>query len=197
MPGRSDIWGSINTLFEIGLEIYKLTHENHGKETANAAVKNAAKDTAVEKMTDGVLLISNEKEILIAVNKETANQLSDAARAMGTEKGEYLIYAGAAAAIPLYELSRTNSGVRDFIVSEESLRATLCGNYPEYVKTHNMSAPPDEQIEDADAPPYLFLQKQLDNEADSTRSAVADYQQAQSQESENDFERLPYEELEL
>ena len=107
------------------------------------------------------------------------------------------VYTGAAAAIPLYELSRTNEGVRDYIVSEESLRATLCGNYPEYVKTHNMSAPPGERIEDADAPPCLFLQKQLDNEADKTRSEVADFQQARAHESEHGFERLPYEELEL
>ena len=48
MPGQSDIWGSINTLFEIGLEIYRLTHED---ENASAAANNAAKDTAVESVS--------------------------------------------------------------------------------------------------------------------------------------------------
>jgi hypothetical protein len=189
LSGRNDLWGSVNTLLEIGIEIYRLMHEN-------GSMKGSEKNTSVEKMMDGVLLMSNEKEILIAVSKETANQLSDAARTMGTEKGEYLCFIGAATAIPLFEFSRTNDSVRDYIVSEESLRATLCGNYPEYVKTHNMNAPPGEQIKDADAPPYLFLQKQLDNEADKTRLEVAEYQQTHSHET-NNFERLPHEELEL
>ena len=190
---NESIWGSINTCFEIGLEIFRLMAEN-------GETKAEAKGTEVEKIADGILLISNDKEILIAVKKDMASQaLSETAldEKYGQEKNGYIVFSGAATAIPLYELSQVNSGVRDYIVSEESLRATLCGNYPEYVKTHNMSAPPDEQIEDADAPLYLFLQKQLDNEADSTRSAVSDYQQAQAQESENDFERLPFEELEL
>jgi len=191
MARNESIWGSINTCFEIGLEICRLMEEN-------GETKAEAKGTEVEKIADGVLLISNDKEILIAVKQGSADKdLSELAAEYGQDKNGYTVFSGAATAIPLYELSRTNSSVRDYIVSDESLRATLCGNYPEYVKTHNMTAPPDEQIEDADAPPYLFLQKQLDNEADSTRSEVADYQQAQSQESENDFERLPYEELEL
>jgi hypothetical protein len=127
-----------------------------------------------EKITDGVLLMSNSKEILLAVKMDaTSLALSNAAMAYGTEKNGYLCYNGAAAAIPLYELSRVDADVRDYIVNEESLRATLCGNYPEYVKSHNRTAPPDARIEDADAPPCLFLQKQLDIIADETRSEVA------------------------
>jgi hypothetical protein len=133
MPGGSDIWGNVNTLFEIGIEIYRLMHEND-------SAKGADKSTEVEQMADGVLLMANDKEILIAVSKETASQLSDTARAMGTEKGGYICYNGAAAAIPLFELSQNNESVRDYIVSDESLRATLCGSYPEYVKSHNMNA---------------------------------------------------------
>ena len=131
----------------------------------------------VEKIADGVLLMSGDKDFLIAVSKYTANQeLSNAAVSYGKENKGFLIYNGAMSAIPLYELSRSNDSVRGFIISEDSLRATLCGNYPEYVKSYNMTAPPETQIKDTDAPPYLFLQKQLDFAADETQSEVADFQ---------------------
>jgi hypothetical protein len=78
-------------------------------------------------------------------------------------------------------LSRVNDHVRHYIVNEESLRATLCGNYPEYVKTHNMAAPPETHIKDADAPLYLFLQKQLDHAADAIRGEVNAFQEAHNQ----------------
>ena len=168
------VWGNVNTCVEIGFEILELM-------TAKGQVKDRDKDTEVEKIADGVFLMSNDKEVLIAVSKDTAEQaLSDTAVSdlYCSEKDGYLIYKDAATVIPLFELARNNDSVRDFIISEESLRATLCGNYPEYVKTHNMNVPPGERIEDADAPPYLFLQKQLDNAADETRSEVSEHQAA-------------------
>ena len=180
------VWGNVNTCVEIGFEILGLM-------TANGQTKGRDKDTEVEKIADGVLLMSNDKEILIAVNKDTTDQaLSDTAVSdlYCSEKDGYLIYSGAAAAIPLFELSKNNAGVRDFIVSEESLRATLCGNYPEYVKTHNMNASPENQIKDADAPTCLFLQKQLDNAADETRSQVAEYQAAHNHEADRGHGRF-------
>jgi hypothetical protein len=100
--------------------------------------------------------------VLLAVSGEKAAfPLSDTARGYGEKKGDYLCHPGVLSVIPLYELARVNEDVRERIVSEESLRATLCGNYPEYVKTHNMISPPGAWIEDADAPPYLFLQSSL------------------------------------
>ena len=56
-----------------------------------------------------------------------------------------------------------------------------------------MTAPPGDGIADADAPPYLFLQKQLDNEADSTRNEVSEFQEAQSREEVTD--RREYEDV--
>lgn len=163
-------WSSINTLFETGIEIFKLMAET-------GASKSEAKGTEVTKLTNGAILVSNDKDVQISIDKSAAKELmSEAAIALGHTKGWFLCYHGAAAAIPLYELSRNNAEIRDLIVSEESLRATLCGNYPEYVKTHNMNSPPEAQIKDADAPPYLFLQKQLDIAADETRSEVSDFQ---------------------
>jgi hypothetical protein len=163
-------WSNVNTCFEIGLEVLRMM-------TATGATKGESKGTEVEKLTDGAILVSNKDEILIAIDKSAAEELlSEEAIKHAHTKGWFLCFPGAAMAIPMYELSRNNPDIRDLIVSEESLRATLCGNYPEYVKTHNMNVPPGEPIEDADAPPYLFLQKQLDNAADETRSQVADYQ---------------------
>lgn len=175
---NESVWGNLNTCFEIGLEIYRLM-----KQSGNT--KGASKDAEVVEITDGVLLISNEKETLLAVSRDTAYQsLSETAVFYGMEKNGYICYPGALSAIPLYEMSRINDSVREYIVSEDSLRATLCGNYPEYVKTHNMTAPPDTRIEDADAPPYLFLQKQLDRAADGIRNEVSAFQAAQAYESE-------------
>ncbi|MDR1536850.1 MAG: hypothetical protein LBU32_02435 [Clostridiales bacterium] len=98
--------------------------------------------------------MSNGKEVHIAVSKDAASRaLPDAAvlPANCEEKGGRLIYSGVAAVIPLFELSKANAAVRNYIVSEESLRATLCGNCPEYVKSRNMSAPPENRITDAAA----------------------------------------------
>lgn len=175
------LWGNVNTCVEIGFEIYRLMLKS-------GASDGFWRDAEVKKIADGVLLMSNDKEILLAVSKDTASQaLSDTAVSYGVEKDGHIIYSGAMTAIPLYELSKTNDAVRDYIVNEESLRATLCGNYPEYVKTHNMAALPEAQIEDTDAPPYLFLQKQLDNAADKTRSEVAEYQAARNYEADRGY----------
>jgi len=179
MPSHNNesLWGNVNTCFEIGIEIAKLMEKN-GKD------KGVSGDSKVEKITDGVLLMSDDKSVLLAVDKiVAADVLSEKAQEYGKEKGEYLCYDSTAAAVPLYELSQKNDNVRDFIVSEESLRATLCGNYPEYVKTHNMAAASETQIKDPDAPLYMFLQKQLDFAADSTRAEVAEYQVAHAHES--------------
>ena len=168
------LWSNVNTCFEIGIEVCRLLEET-------GETKGSAKGVETEKIADGVLLMSDNEDVLIAVKEETAKQaLSEAAAGYGQEKDGYIVFSGAATAIPLFELARVNAGVRDYIVSEESLRATLCGNFPEYVKTHNMTAPPGEQIEDADAPPYLFLQKQLDNAADETRAEVHDFQESRA-----------------
>lgn len=155
--------------------------------------KGSAKDTEVEKLADGVILMANDKEILIAVSEETANTaLSDAARSnlYCEEKNGHTVYSGAATAIPLYELSKTNPSIREYIISEESLRATLCDNFPEYVKTYNTTVPSEEQIKNADAPPNLFLQKQLDQEADKTRLEVAEFQLEQSATQDETFEDI-------
>ena len=209
MPSRS-IWSNINTCFEIGLEILRLMEEeqrkgNQSEKDGISAKKGTLKGTTIERLSDGVLLMSNDKEILLAVSEDLAqgtlleqdalseqralseqakppkhSSLSETAISYGDEKDGYLRYSWAAIAIPLYELSKTNAAIRDYIISEESLRATLCSNYPQYVKTHNMTAPPGEQIEDADAPPCLFLQKQLDQAADDTHAEVAEHEMEQA-----------------
>lgn len=172
-------WSNINTCFEIGLEVFRLMAQT-------GAEKGEAKGTEVEKLTDGAILVSNENEILIAIDKSAAQELlSEAAISLGHTKGWFLCYPGEAVAVPLFELSKTNDAIRDYIVSDASLRATLCGNFPEYVKTYNMlSESPNDLIHDTDAPPNLFLQKQLDNAADSTRIEVAEFQHSHANESD-------------
>jgi hypothetical protein len=74
MPGR-DLWGNVNTLFEIGIEVYRLMHEN-------SSAKGADKNTSVEKIANGVLLMSDDKNVIIAVSKDATSQLSETARAI-------------------------------------------------------------------------------------------------------------------
>ena len=149
--------------------------------------KAAAKGTEVERLTNGAILVSNENEILIAIDKTEAKELlSEEAIKLAHTKGWFLCFPGALTTIPLYELSRNNAEIRDLIVSEESLRATLCGNFPEYVKTHNMNNPIENHIKDADAPLNLFLQKHLDNAAGKTRSEIAEFQHSRTRESAAD-----------
>lgn len=170
MPREESLWSSINTLFETGLELLRLMNEN-------SVSKGAWGEAAAEKLAEGVLLVADDKNVMLAIDKSAAQEmLSEEAIKLGQAKGWFLCYPNAASAVPIFELSKSNGKARDCIVSDESLRATLCGNYPEYVKTHNMSTPPEEHIKDADAPPYLFLQKQLDNASFETLAQVAEYQ---------------------
>ena len=104
---NKSIWSSVNTCVEIGFEILRFM-------AANGKAKGAGKGTEVETIADGILLMSNDKEALIAVSRDTASQsLSDTAVSYGEEKDGYLIYNGAMAAIPPFELSRINDGVRE------------------------------------------------------------------------------------
>ena len=173
----ASIWSDINTLFEIGIEIFRLMSET-------SATKGEAKGVEVEKLTNGAILVTNDKNIQIAIDKSAAKELlSEEAIKHGHNKGGwFLCFHGAAAAIPLYELSRNNAEIRNLIVSEESLRTTLCGSFPEYVKTYNANAAPENHIKNADAPPHLFLQKQLDNAADKTRIEVNTFQESHARE---------------
>ena len=178
---NQSLWTNANTLFEIGLEIYRLMQKDGDP-------KRKSGDVSVEKITGGAVLMSDSKEILLVINREEKEKmLSSTVISYGKEKDGYLIYHGAKAAIPLFELSKTSESVRDYIISEESLRATLCGNFPDYVKAYNAIAPPGARIEDADAPAGLFLQKQLDIEAYKTRFEVADFQEAYEASHEADI----------
>jgi hypothetical protein len=95
MPNR-DIWGNINTLFEIGVEIYRLMHQSGN-------TKGESNDTAVEKIADGVLLMTDDKNVIIAVSKDAANQsLSETAREIGVPKGDYLSYTDPSTVIPIF-----------------------------------------------------------------------------------------------
>jgi hypothetical protein len=142
----------------------------------------------VEKLMDGAILVTNDNDILIAIDNSVAKEkLSEEAISHGHTKGCFLCYSGVAVAIPLFELSKFHESVLDFIVSEESLRATLCVNFPEYVNAHNMNALPGEQIEGEDSPPNLFLQKQLDNAANGTRLEVAEFLHTHENESDRGY----------
>lgn len=136
-----------------------------------------------------IWMMSNADSFILAIRKDVADQeLSSMAHQYGYEKDGHLYFDSGAVAIPLSELSNTwlNTYIKHYIISEESLRATLCTNFPEYVKAYNATVTPNDHITSADAPINLFLQKQLDLAADETRSQVAEYQIAHSRESTQD-----------
>lgn len=141
----------------------------------------------LEQVANGVLLISDANSAFLAVHKTLASyELSTVAEEFGKSKDDdYLYYDTTTAAIPLFELSQTNESVKDFVISHESLRATLCNNFSTYVTVYNSEYAHDKPIENADAPTYMFLQKQLDLAAQQDNS----YESEQPPELEDELER--------
>ena len=142
---------------------------------------------SLEQIANGVLLISDANCAFLAVHKTLANyELSLIAEEFGRKKDDdYLYYDTTTAAIPLFELSQTNEVVKDIVISDESLRATLCNNFNTYVTVYNSEFAKDKPIENADAPTCMFLQKQLDFAAQQDNS----YDTEQSPELEDELER--------
>jgi hypothetical protein len=67
MPAGNDTWGNLNTLLEIGIELYRMTRQTN-------SVEGVSKDVAVEQMAEGVLLIADDQDVLIAVCKGAAKK---------------------------------------------------------------------------------------------------------------------------
>ncbi|MDR2559195.1 MAG: hypothetical protein LBC86_06600 [Oscillospiraceae bacterium] len=119
----------------------------------------------INELLNGVSILNGED---VYVHKEyIRGNLSEAGLKLGKSNGDYIVFTGTLAAIPLFELAKTNEAVKNVIVSEESLRATLCEDYPEYIKNYNKSALPCAKINNADAPPNMFMQKHLDEAAEN------------------------------
>lgn len=257
---HESIWGSINTCFEIGLEVYKILGKggdgiaiptdkakellsekalaqgtekdgfiyfespNKSMVAAYELIKNEKitdkefveemgglksieedgplivpeyfgefafpaihENESLEQIANGILLIYDDNTISLAIHKTLANyELSEIATLIGqTKDDDYLYYKDSVtASVPIFELSQTNETVKDYIISDESLRATLCNNIPTYVKIYNSEYAHDKPIENADAPTCMFLQKQLDLAAQQDNS----YDAGLSQDTESEFE---------
>jgi len=128
------------------------------RETIECEEKKTAKE-----LVKGLWLVDGNG---FRVNKAYAHDnLSQAAIELAEDGDTYIYYENSFAAIPLFELSKKEEAVKNVIVSEESLRATLCSDFPEYVKEYNKSALPGAKINNADVPLNMFMQKHLDEVA--------------------------------
>lgn len=128
--------------------------------------KQADSADQLHQVRNGIYLIHSGKEDYFAVHEAVAdNFMSDVAEAFGKKNGEYLYYDLTTAAVPLYELRQIYEEVNDLIVSEDSLLATLNTNFKSYISYYNELVQEEAKIPPVEAPTGLFLQKQLDREA--------------------------------
>lgn len=137
-----------------------------------APPKQAANNAdQLHQVRNGIYLIHSDGEDYFAVHESVAdNFMSDMSEAFGRKDGEYFYYDLTAAAIPLFELRQIYEEVDGLIVSEDSLLATLNANFKSYISYYNELVQEEAKIPPVEAPTGLFLQKQLDREAQGLES---------------------------
>ncbi|MBD5480355.1 MAG: hypothetical protein HDR14_13905 [Lachnospiraceae bacterium] len=125
---------------------------------------------------NGIYLVEGEP-VGIAVQEQVAEYFMTVyACEFGRHEGGYLYYDSASSAIPLYELQQVFPEVKKMIVSEESLYATLCQQYPVYREWYNQLVEEGDQIPHTDTPVCLFLKEQLEVEKKRQEQAVGEGQ---------------------
>lgn len=131
-----------------------------------APPKQASSTDQLQSVRNGIYLVHSGGEDYFAVHESVAdNFMSDMSEAFGRRDGEYIYYDLTTAAIPLFELRQIYEEVDNLIVSEDSLLATLNTNFKSYISYYNELVQEEAKIPPVEAPTGLFLQKQLDKEA--------------------------------
>lgn len=119
-----------------------------------------------ERIRNGIYFVHSDGEDYFAVHETIAdNFMSDMAEVFGRKQGEYLYYDLNTAVVPLFELRQVYEEVDNLIVSDDSLIATLNKNFSAYITYYNELMQEEAKIPPVEAPIYLYLQKQLDREA--------------------------------
>lgn len=99
-----------------------------------------------------------------------------------------------AGAIALHELKTVFPECKEWIISEESLNATICQCYPTYRTDYNAIVSEQEQIPDVKAPINLFLQEQLDQEKPQMQNTEQEEKLQEFEENMTQEESQGYEE---
>lgn len=99
-----------------------------------------------------------------------------------------------AGAIALHELKTVFPECKEWIISEESLNATICQCYPTYRTDYNAIVSEQEQIPDVKAPINLFLQEQLDQEKSQMQNTEQEEKLQEFEENMTQEESQGYEE---
>jgi len=199
---HESIWGSINTCFEIGIDIYQIFCTSQNGENKSGIMlpvdraKELLSDEALSLITekDGFAYIENNatlKEIrsglsiikdeqsrfCIAVHSTLAERdLTLNAQQFGNKIGDFYYYGITDCAIPIYELARKYPEISDIVLNRESLEQTIISKAPDYADYWNANhAKPGEEIKPNGSIPMMFLQEHYDYEAASTRCAAADF----------------------
>jgi len=119
-------------------------------------------------MGEGVYFLACEHGGGIAVHENVAyTVMSDYSRVEDyVTQGDYRYYGlNKGAAIAIHELSASYPKAFDLITSWESLMHTLAAEFPAYTAYWNSNSSPDKMITDVPAPPFMFLQRHLDEAA--------------------------------
>lgn len=109
---------------------------------------------------DGIYLTGGNEMQLLVAEQLAEHFLTPYACEFARNENGYYHFPLQAGAIALHELKTVFPECKEWIISEESLNATICQCYPTYRTDYNAIVSEQEQIPDVKAPINLFLQKQ-------------------------------------
>ena len=115
--------------------------------------------SGVRRVRNGIYFVQDGRGMKFAVHEAVADYfLSPMAAGYGVRRGEYLYYdIDGGCAVALHELKNVFEEAEALICSKESLYATLNRYFAGYTALYNLCMPETEQIPQADAPAFRFL----------------------------------------
>ena len=143
---------------------------------------------------DGIYLTGGNEMQLLVAEQLAEHFLTPYACEFARNENGYYHFPLQAGAIALHELQTVFPECKEWIISEESLNATICQCYPTYRTDYNAIVSEQEQIPDVKAPINLFLQEQLDQEKSQMQNTEQEEKLQEFEENMTQEESQGYEE---
>ena len=143
---------------------------------------------------DGIYLTGGNEMQLLVAEQLAEHFLTPYACEFARNENGYYHFPLQAGAIALHELKTVFPECKEWIISEESLNATICQCYPTYRTDYNAIVSEQGQIPDVKAPINLFLQEQLDQEKSQMQNTEQEEKLQEFEENMTQEESQGYEE---
>lgn len=143
---------------------------------------------------DGIYLTGGNEMQLLVAEQLAEHFLTPYACEFARNENGYYHFPLQAGAIALHELKTVFPECKEWIISEESLNATICQCYPTYRTDYNAIVSEQEQIPGVKAPINLFLQEQLDQEKSQMQNTEQEEKLQEFEENMTQEESQGYEE---